>query len=254
MIDYTKTGSFIASMRKNQGLTQRQLAERLDISDKTVSKWETGRSTPDNSIMIELCEVLKISVNELLCGEKISGDVYIDRAEENLVNLMKEREQNAEDRRLAKAGTVIGFLLMIVMIVFMIFGFTKDGYKHVIRFFDPMSFFYVAGIPFLVLLISGMLPDFGRAFSICYKRNADISAHMAEEALTAVKTALYSLLLSGVLTFVTGFIISAASSQPDMETMLSNMGTAALTIFYGALFTLLLLPTAVRLKRLLIRM
>ena len=69
-MDQIKIGKFIAEMRKEQNMTQRQLAEHLNISDKTVSKWECGKGMPDNSILLELCDVLQINVNELLSGEK----------------------------------------------------------------------------------------------------------------------------------------------------------------------------------------
>ena len=66
-----KIGKFIAECRKRQGLTQIQLAEKLNITDKAVSKWERGMAMPDSSIMLELCDILDITVNELLSGEKI---------------------------------------------------------------------------------------------------------------------------------------------------------------------------------------
>ena len=67
-----KIGKFIAKLRKEKNLTQIQLAEKLLITDKAISKWERGIAMPDTSIMLELCDVLEISVNELLCGERIS--------------------------------------------------------------------------------------------------------------------------------------------------------------------------------------
>ena len=71
-MDQIKIGRFIAENRRLQGLTQAQLAERLNITDRAVSKWETGRSLPDAALMLALCEILKISVNELLNGEKVT--------------------------------------------------------------------------------------------------------------------------------------------------------------------------------------
>lgn len=65
-------GKFIAKCRKGKNLTQAQLAEKLNITDRAVSKWENGKSMPDSSIMLELCEILGITVNELLSGEKIT--------------------------------------------------------------------------------------------------------------------------------------------------------------------------------------
>ena len=71
-MNQVKIGAFIAECRKKQNLTQLQLAEKLYITDKAVSKWERGIAMPDSSLMLDLCEILKISVDELLNGEKIS--------------------------------------------------------------------------------------------------------------------------------------------------------------------------------------
>lgn len=86
-----KIGQFIAKMRKEKKYTQRQLGDILGISDKTVSKWETGNGLPDVSLMMPLCEALNISVNELLSGDKIVDSNYRDKAEENMLNLLKEQ-------------------------------------------------------------------------------------------------------------------------------------------------------------------
>ena len=89
-----KTGQFIAQVRKEKNMTQAQLAEKLFISNKTVSKWETGKGMPEVSLMLPLCEALGINVNELLTGEKIPQKNYIEKAEENMMNLMMEREES----------------------------------------------------------------------------------------------------------------------------------------------------------------
>lgn len=255
MLDYVKTGNFIAQRRKNQGLTQKQLAERLALSDKTISKWETGRSAPDNSIMLELCNVLGISVNELLSGEEIPEAIYVERAEENFVELIKEDERRGARERSARAGILLVFLLLLAAIYIMLFQLT-DGYRHMAWFLDGMSFGFVVGAAGLVVLLSGTLPDFARAFPICFGKKGNAATDETKtpgeikQALLAVQTALSALPLSGVLAFVTGFILSA-SQQMSAEDMLSNMGVAMLTVFYGVLLDLLLLPVAVRLKRLL---
>ena len=93
-MDQIKTGKFIAECRKEKGLTQSRLAEMLLISDKTVSKWECGKGLPEVSLMLPLCEILEISVNELLCGEKLDTSEYKNKAEELLMDFMKEREEN----------------------------------------------------------------------------------------------------------------------------------------------------------------
>ena len=92
-MDQVKIGKFIASCRKEQGMTQAALAEKLGISDRAVSKWETGKSLPDSGIMLELCELLNINVNELLSGEKIMVEAYDKKAEENLIAMSREVEE-----------------------------------------------------------------------------------------------------------------------------------------------------------------
>ena len=89
-----KTGKFIAETRKAQGLTQKQLADILEISDKTISKWECGKGLPEVSLMLPLCSALNITVNDLLSGERVSKIEYINKAEENMMNLIKENEEN----------------------------------------------------------------------------------------------------------------------------------------------------------------
>ncbi len=89
-MDQIKIGKFIAACRKEQGLTQLQLADRLGITDKAVSKWERGIAMPDTSIMLDLCEILEINVNELLSGEKISMENKNQKNEELMLDLAKE--------------------------------------------------------------------------------------------------------------------------------------------------------------------
>ena len=88
-----KIGKFIAECRKRKSLTQIQLAEKLNITDKAVSKWERGMAMPDSSIMLELCDILDITVNELLSGEKISMENNDRKNEQLLVDISKELEQ-----------------------------------------------------------------------------------------------------------------------------------------------------------------
>ena len=94
MMNQIEIGKFIARCRKEKKLTQAQLAEKLNITDRAVSKWETGKSMPDSSIMLELCEILGITVNELLSGEKIDMERYEKKVDENLIALKRKDENN----------------------------------------------------------------------------------------------------------------------------------------------------------------
>lgn len=107
-MDQIKIGRFIAEKRKEQHYTQIQLAEKLGITDRAVSKWETGRSLPDASIMLGLCGLLKITVNDLLNGEVVSMENYHELTEKNLVEMVRQKEE--ADKRLLKMELVIGFI------------------------------------------------------------------------------------------------------------------------------------------------
>lgn len=114
-MDQNRIGKFIASCRKEQGMTQAVLAERLGISDRAVSKWETGKSLPDSGIMLELCGLLKINVNELLSGEKIMAESYDKRAEENLLAMKREVEE--KNRQMLRTEYWISFPTVIAGLV-----------------------------------------------------------------------------------------------------------------------------------------
>ena len=92
-MDQLKIGKFIAKCRKEKNLTQMRLAEKLGITDKAISKWERGIAMPDTAIMLELCDILCISVNELLSGEKINMENNQPKNEQLLLEMEKELEQ-----------------------------------------------------------------------------------------------------------------------------------------------------------------
>lgn len=117
-MDQIKIGVFIAKCRKDKNLTQAQLAEKLGITDRAISKWETGKGMPDSSIMLELCEILEISVNELLSGEMIEMKDYDKKAEENLLNMAK-REEN-QNKKMLFYENIIGIMSSVTFIVLII--------------------------------------------------------------------------------------------------------------------------------------
>ena len=114
-MDQVKIGKFISECRKKQKLTQSQLAEKLNITDRAVSKWETGRSLPDSSIMLDLCKILKISVDDLLCGEVVTVNNN-EMHEQILVELVNQKEEN--DKRLLFIEWVVGILSVIILLSF----------------------------------------------------------------------------------------------------------------------------------------
>ncbi len=100
-----KIGKFIAERRRKANLTQMQLAEKLGITDRAVSKWENGKGMPDSSLMLDLCAELQISVNELLCGEVIEMTNYNEKAEQQLLEMAKKEER--QNKRLLNSMWLI---------------------------------------------------------------------------------------------------------------------------------------------------
>ena len=115
-MDQLKIGKFIAQRRKMINLTQAQLAEKLGITDRAVSKWERGIAMPDSSIMLELCGILEITVNDLLSGEVVTTmENYNKEMENKLVEVIKEKQEC--DRRLLTLELVIGIFSTVILLV-----------------------------------------------------------------------------------------------------------------------------------------
>ena len=114
-MDQIKIGKFIAECRKKNNLTQMQLAEKLNITDRAISKWENGKSMPDSSIMLELCNELKISVNELLSGEMIEMKDYNQIAEKNLLEMTKKEE--VQNKKMMFYEIVIGYMSSVTFLI-----------------------------------------------------------------------------------------------------------------------------------------
>ncbi|MDE5819403.1 MAG: methyltransferase domain-containing protein [Lachnospiraceae bacterium] len=124
-----KIGRFIAEMRKQHNLTQREFAEALDISDKTVSKWECGNGMPELSLMQPICEILDINLNELFSGEKLTDADYKKKAEENMLNLIREAENTKKN---IVGGKVLGNAVNVDLNV-------SEIHKSNIEFWDTIG-------------------------------------------------------------------------------------------------------------------
>lgn len=116
-MDQVKIGKFLSDERKAKGYTQKQLSELLGISDKTISKWECGNGFPEASLLLPLCNELEITVNELLTGERISQQNYKKKAEENMVNMIREKEENKQKLLLT---TMIGVISTITFVTLLL--------------------------------------------------------------------------------------------------------------------------------------
>ena len=118
-MDYNKIGKFIMNERKAKKLTQTKLAQKLFVSEKTISKWENGKGIPDTTVLPKLCELLEITINELLNGERIQTQDYTNKAENKLLELQRTKEES--DKRLLLSEVFIGisaslFLFTLVLV------------------------------------------------------------------------------------------------------------------------------------------
>ena len=163
-MDQIKIGKFISSCRKEQGMTQAALAEKLGISDRAVSKWETGKSMPDSGIMLELCGILNINVNELLSGERIMTEVYDKRAEENLLEMRQQIEE--KNRQLLRTEYLIVLPAVVLGLVLILVASLVE-IPSVWR--GTLIFFAVAMIVAFAFIAVGIEQKAGYAVKLCEK-------------------------------------------------------------------------------------
>lgn len=115
-MDLNKIGKFISEERKKKNYTQKQLAEILNISDRTISKWECGKGLPDVSLLQPLCKELGISVNELLTGERLDQENYMEKAEQKILHLVEEKKENRTKLILILVMGLISIISFVTLI------------------------------------------------------------------------------------------------------------------------------------------
>ena len=244
-----KIGKFIAEMRKEQNLTQLDLAERLGISNKTISKWECGNGMPDYAVIEELCTTLNINVNELLSGERLPSKDYNKKAEENMMSLMQESSENYKREKKEMILVLLGIVTLLLLVVFVMVMF--GGVAAIGNFIDVPTFTCTITIAILVLAVAGMLKDFGKAFQIAITKDNSINKQQIQKSLLAVKTAIFGVNAGGTLSFVIGLVISLkewSGMSDEIEALAIWIAVAFLGVVYGLVVTLILIPVYMRLK------
>lgn len=248
-----KIGEFIADMRKKQGMSQKQLADEVGVTDKSVSKWETGKSLPEISKMESLCEVLHININELLSGERLPEAAYSKKAEENMLSLIHESETKANQTNIV--GVIAMLVLSFVPIVFSIlYGHMDyfDGSVNLAVWLDPPAVTAMAAITLLYLIGTKSVKSFGRAFAIVIGKAVYTGTEIRVSQI-AVKMVQISWLVSGILVSILGYVSTAIAvstiydSQDRYAMITLNFALASLGIVYGLIGYLLLIPIKTKL-------
>lgn len=202
-MNQNRIGEFIQRSRKEKGWTQKELAEQIGVSDKTISKWENGNSVPDTGILTSLCEVLEISVNELISGEKLPSEDYTKKAEENIMNLLQE---NQERKKLFKKQYAAGIFIVLLAVGFMCITCTvKLGW-----YLDVPSLLTPTLLCIGIVLLSGR-----------YK--------WQEVIAVLRKIVLPAGLVSSLFQFV-----CAMGKIEDLSTIGPNLAMCVLTLFYSS--------------------
>ena len=204
-MNQTAIGSYISKKRREKNLTQEQLAEKLGVSNKTISKWETGKSMPELGYLQQLCEILQINVNELLSGERLSGDDYPRKAEETIMALMKDNETNKKKNI---RDMIIGIVLAVAAFAFM-FAMTQSG--NPTYYVDMGSFAVVVLLSGAAVLLSG-------------KRNQVGVLKVLKEVLVPV----------GMVGTLISFVMIMATAS-DYSAVYHNLSVCALSVLYAVI-------------------
>lgn len=215
-------GSFIQLSRKEKGMTQKDLAEQIGVSDKTISKWENGNSVPDTEILTSLCQALDITVNELLSGEKLPVENYSMKAEENMMNLLKENENN---RKNSVGQLVVGCVLGVLTLVLLFCSMYGSRPNMLTFFVDAPSLLGVVLVCVSLTMMSG--------------------AKGKKEVLQVVQKALIP---AGVFVALIAVVVLMGNLE-DPSTIGPNLAVAVLSIVYAVFFYLILIPVNHRLEK-----
>ncbi len=249
-MDQIKIGKFIASQRKSQALTQRQLADRLHVTDKTISKWETGHRLPDASVLLELSSVLEVDINELLAGEKFlsgefSSEEYMKKSESNLVGLVNELNEIDKKSRSRRMGMMAGVFLVGLALFYLFASSLRMG--RLLDIFDLPTLSYLLGLKFMILSMSGWFYDYLNAWKACIlqKDLSDQALRLARQAVKYAKALTWTL---GCLISFLGFF-SLMNYMEDPHFLWPSLAQGILPLLYTTMENTLYVIFEYRIKR-----
>lgn len=191
---------------------------------------------PDNSILFELCQVLEINVNELLSGEKLSDDSYHGKAEENMMTLMKEKQNSG------RVNSVVGLILGVLFIL----GTAWMTAGNIMWYFDMPSLILITVLLLILLFMCGLTKDFFRGIAFFFGKNKAMEEVELCRSLAAFKMVLIALPIDGFVSSLIA-IVAIIGSLTDKATLGPYLAVAILTLLYSLVLELLLLPVAAKL-------
>ncbi len=233
-MDQKKTGQFIAILRKEKNLTQKQLAEMLHITDKAVSKWECGRSLPDNQLLKELCSVLDITINELLSGERLSSDAYNEKAEENIGMLIDEKSANYRKFFIIRAMICIFLFVFCIWIVKRVFPEFMSSRSYM----NAVALAIVIILPLIMLVLARRFEGMMKLLKLNF-----IGVQDENEAQDAVKSATFAIkavLSSGAFSTMV-HLINWISDYNNYGYFGPNLALPFMGVFYSLIISMVLL-------------
>lgn len=246
-MDKIKIGRFIAQVRKEKGLTQQELADLVGVTNKAVSKWECGNGLPEMENIGVLCDKLGVSVNELLSGERIEPERYLQKAESNILNLIEENEKQSS------RGSIFTFVMIIlssIVGVGCVVLINMGGYSGDLLINLP-SILIMSIVAIMFLLATGMFKDFFRTFSIVCNKSKNMEKWQIKRSVLAVELVRKTWIITGVLMSVQGyisilFLIGQNGNGFAFNAM--NIAIATLGILYGVIGYLVLLTIKIRVE------
>lgn len=240
-MEQAKSGKFIAEKRKEKGMTQKELAKQLGVGDKAISKWECGRGMPDHSFMVPLCDLLGITVNELLIGETVPENDYNESSKDIVLTLMKEKEALKRKSRTNLFSCAMA--IVSAAILFSLMSLPVPLRHKWVYFWNPLTLIMDPVLVLIMLLATGHAKHFFQVFRIIRKKDAD--RNQLFPPLQAVKLAIASFLLGGGLLTVFDmiFVLGTMTDEPE-----KGIAVSLLTTLYGMLSALILLPFKYRLE------
>ena len=236
IMEQEKVGRFIAELRKEKGLTQKNLAAKINVTDKAVSKWECGYCFPDNSVMQPLCDELGITINELLSGERLTSADYNKKAEENIMTLISENNNQKHSKR----NFICSLIAVAVFAVYMILSLAFSTNLKIGYLIDMLSFNEVIVITLLMLVLAGR---FG-AFCNIFKYNVKFCDDRSKLASYTIKSLLLAAGISSIMGFITVMI-----EIDDLSIIGPNLAVMILSWFYAFVLAAVILVLQERLKK-----